>query len=717
MAWLYDEGCRAVVAESWEEGKGGGTQSCIKHCGNRLSRWGGDRYHKFGEKIRLLRKGQERLRGCTDPTSLTEYNRLEESLSRLEVQEDVYWRQRAKQHWLKNADANTKFYHRYASHRKRKNTLHRLMNGDGEWVEGDDMSGVVLEYFKQIFATENPRNGDLIFDNVMPRVTQAQNEWLIRPFEVDEVKSALFSMFPDKAPGPDGMNLGFYQNFWDIVGGDISSFIVNCLNTCSFPPGLNDTDVRMKPLMNDIISESQSAFISGRLITDNILVALEVGHYLNRKQCGAVGWSALKLDMAKAYDRMEWPFLRVSYSFLVNGTRSDAIMPTRGLRQATGQEAIEIKNCLSLYEKLSGQKVNFQKSSICFSRNTTDEKRNNVAQVLEVMQAPNFGKYLGLPSFIGKNKKAAFAYIEDKIRQRIGSWNKKLLSQAVFVCTAIERLMNRYWWGSGTDRKIHWTAWDKLCLPKKYGGLGFKDLKAFNVALLGKQAWRLLTNTESLVSKVYKARYYHRLSFMEAELGNNPSHCWRSIMAAKSLVCSGVKRRIVNGNSTSVWKHPWLQDEEDPMIQTEMPPQLADARVANLIDQETGTWDYHLLTDIFKPDDVSRILKIPVSQEYKDQWYWHGDPNGYYSVKNGYRRIIGNYDSSMNSGFNKWLTLWKQKIPPKWRIFIWKANLRIKRVDILMEFSTQLQYYTTYGKPEMEQYGTLVWLTQGRRWL
>ncbi|XP_019166703.1 PREDICTED: uncharacterized protein LOC109162456 [Ipomoea nil] len=282
---------------------------------------------------------------------------------------------------------------------------------------------------------------------------------------------------------------------------------------------------RMKPLMNDIISESQSAFISGRLITDNILVASEVGHYLNRKQCGVVGWSVLKLDMAKAYDRMEWPFLRVSYSFLVNGTRSDAIMPTRGLRQATVQEATEIKNCLSLYEELSGQNVNFQKSSICFSRNTTDEERDNVAQVLEVIQAPNFGKYLGLPSFIERNKKAAFSYIEYKIRQRIGSWNKKLLSQAVSVCTAIERLMNRYWWGSGTDRKIHWIAWDKLCLPKKYGGLGLKDLKAFNVALLGKQAWRLLTNTESLVSKVYKARYYPRHSFMEAELGNNPSHC------------------------------------------------------------------------------------------------------------------------------------------------------------------------------------------------
>ncbi|XP_019167296.1 PREDICTED: uncharacterized protein LOC109163029 [Ipomoea nil] len=623
MAWLYDEGCRTVVAKSWEEGRGGGTQNCIRHCGNRLTRWGGDRYHKFGEKIVLLRKRQDRLRGCTDPASLAEYNRLEVDLCREEMQEDVYWRQRAKQHWLKDADANTKFYHRYASNRRKKNTLIKIMDNHGDWVEGDSMTGVVLDYFKHIFTSSNPMNGDLIFSNVTPQVSQAQNVLLVRPFEIGEVRDALFEMYPDKAPGPDGMNPGFYHNFWDIVGSDVSNFIVNCLNTCSLPPSLNNTDVvlipkkdvpeqvsdlrpialsniiyrimakmitqRMKPLMDSIISESQSAFIPGRLITDNILIASE--------------------------------------------------------------EANEIKGCISLYEKLSGQALNYHKSRI---------------------------------------KKAAFAYIEDKIRQRIGSCNKKLLSQAgkevllksvaqamptfsmsvfllpVSVCTAIERLMNRYWWGSGTDQRIHWKAWDKLCIPKKYGGLGFKDLRAFNVALLGKQTWRLLTNTESLVSKVYKARYYPKQSFTDAILGNNPSHCWRSIMAAKGLICSGVRRRVGNGKSTSVWGHPWLQDEEDPMIQIEMPPQLSSARVVNLIDQETGTWDHDLLTDIFEPNDVARILKIPVSPDYDDMWYWHGDPRGYYTVKNGYRCILGNYENTGNMGFTKWLTLWKQKIPPKY---------------------------------------------------
>ncbi|XP_019186482.1 PREDICTED: uncharacterized protein LOC109181185 [Ipomoea nil] len=161
-------------------------------------------------------------------------------------------------------------------------------------------------------------------------------------------------------------------------------------------------------------------------------------------------------------------------------------------------------------------------------------------------------------------------------------------------------------------------------------------------------------------------------------------------MAAHGIVCSGVRRRIGNGEKTLIWGHPWLSDDPSPLIQTVMPEELREARVVALIDQQTKTWDPHILCDLFEPDDVARITRIPVSPEYEDSWYWYKDPRGEYSVKNAYRQIIGNYEN--NSGaFDKWITLWKLKVPPKWKTFLWRAlcdilpttnNLIIKRVEI-----------------------------------
>ncbi|XP_031131938.1 uncharacterized protein LOC116033325 [Ipomoea triloba] len=382
--------------------------------------------------------------------------------------------------------------------------------------------------------------------------------------------------------------------------------------------------------------------------------------------------------------------------------------------KANAQEAGAVRQCLIEYENMSGQAVNFHKSSVCFSRNTSQAVRIEVAAVLGVVQAPNFGKYLGLPSFIGREKKAVFSYIEDKIKQRIGSWSKRLISQAgkevllksvaqsmptfsmsVFllpasVCLSIERVMNRYWWGAGSERGIHWKAWDRLCIPKKYGGLGFKDLRAFNLAMLGKQAWRFLTRPQSLVARIYKARYFPKSSFIDASLGSNPSFCWRSIMTAHELVCSGVRRRIADGTSTLIWGHPWLPDESGPMIQTPMPAELEGSLVSGLIDPNSGTWDPSILQDIFTTSDVARIRRVPVNLHYEDSWFWYGDPRGCYTVKEGYRCIIGEVVWQPGT-YAKWLQLWKIKCPAKWKMFLWRAlsnvlptttNLILKRVEV-----------------------------------
>ena len=212
---------------------------------------------------------------------------------------------------------------------------------------------------------------------------------LTRDFQAAEVRKALKQMHPLKAPGPDGMNPLFYQHFWPTIGDCVTKCVLDFLNLGIIPPKFNETHItlipkvknprkiteyrpislsnvvsriaskcvanRLKVILPTVISENQSAFMANRLITDNILVAFEVMHHISQRKGNLKEEMALKLDMSKAYDRVEWGGLEqimnrmgfhpkwvniimqcissVTYSIRINGVPYGLITPTRGLRQ------------------------------------------------------------------------------------------------------------------------------------------------------------------------------------------------------------------------------------------------------------------------------------------------------------------------------------------------------------------------------------------------
>ena len=179
--------------------------------------------------------------------------------------------------------------------------------------------------------------------SISPRVTEEMNAILIKPFSQEEIWEALQSIGDLKAPGPDGIPSIFYKRFWSIVGEQVKKEVLTVLNGGPMPRGWNDTIIvlipkvknpervkdlrpislcnvlykliakvlanRLKSILPEIIAPSQSAFVPRRLITDNVLLAYELTHHLRNKREGKYGLAAFKLDMSKAYDRVEWSFL------------------------------------------------------------------------------------------------------------------------------------------------------------------------------------------------------------------------------------------------------------------------------------------------------------------------------------------------------------------------------------------------------------------------
>ncbi|KAL9668408.1 hypothetical protein QQ045_002789 [Rhodiola kirilowii] len=349
--------------------------------------------------------------------------------------------------------------------------------------------------------------------------------------------------------------------------------------------------MRLQPILDQIISPFHSAFIKGRIISDNIVVAHEISHYMRSRRDDKNFYASIKVDMSKAYDRVEWMFLErlllklgfedkwvarvmlcvnsVSYQVKVNDKLSTRIMPGRGLRQgdplspylfllctellnfkmeqvagrkkisgiqiyrkaptithllfaddsiffvkADRDEVSSLKDVFSQYEGVSGQRINFEKSEVCFSHNTPADVRREISNLLRMPQVHCHSKYLGLPLVVGQRKSENFKCVIEKIWRKVKDWKSKLsaagrevLVKAVIqaipvymmavyqfpkkVISELSKMIQQFWWAKKGNKGISWLSQNILQKKKCEGGLGFKNLSIFNEAILMKIAWRM----------------------------------------------------------------------------------------------------------------------------------------------------------------------------------------------------------------------------------
>lgn len=291
---------------------------------------------------------------------------------------------------MQGCDRNSIYFHTVTKGRRARNQLTVIENEAGtSFFEEDEISKVFAEFCTDLFSTKGQMDIQLVDRALSFRITPDINKALEAIPSEAEVSSAIFSINPEKALGPDGFSAGFYKSLWSTLGPDIYREVQNFFISGSMEQKINETYLcllpkgtapkkpseyrpiafcnvrykviakiltrRLQPFLNGIISKHQSAFVPNRDITDNVLITHETLHYLKTsgatKRCSMV----VKTDMSKAYNRIEWRFLEtvlrklgfsyawirrvmecvttVFYSCLINGAQRDIFTPSRGLWQ------------------------------------------------------------------------------------------------------------------------------------------------------------------------------------------------------------------------------------------------------------------------------------------------------------------------------------------------------------------------------------------------
>ncbi|XP_021743844.1 uncharacterized protein LOC110709892 [Chenopodium quinoa] len=285
-------------------------------------------------------------------------NEISNELNELRRLEESYWYAQSRANELRDGDKNTKYFHHKASQRRGQNRICGLYDDQGMWqTSKEGTNKVIADYFSGLFASTMSNNFDEALMGVKPKVTDDMNDILDMEPKADEIKDALFQMHPNKATGPDGMHALFFQKFWGTLGHDMVNFVQ------SWWRGEIDLSKR-----------------GGE---------------------GNDGTVTLKLDMSKAYDRVEWVFI-------------EKIMTYMGFRIAW------IDRIMSTYERASGQKVNLSKTEVAFSKNVNSERKHKIVETLGVREVDRHEKGFD-PSYSWRSIWGAKSLLLEGLKWRVGN--------------------------------------------------------------------------------------------------------------------------------------------------------------------------------------------------------------------------------------------------------------------------------------------------------
>ncbi|KAL4627066.1 hypothetical protein ACB092_05G140400 [Castanea dentata] len=251
-----------------------------------------------------------------------------------------------------------------------------------------------------------------------------------------------------------------------------------------------------------------------------------------------------------------------------------------------------------------------------------------------------------------------FNNLKERVASKLSGWKEKFLSMA-----GKEVLIKAVFQAITTHTMSCFLLPKSLCDElNSMWGMGFRDLRSFNLALLSKQVWRLQQGSNSLFYKVFKSKCFPKTDFVNAQKGRYPSYVWHSILATQPLVNQEMRWQVGDGKSIRIWKDKRIPTPSTFRVISPRTLLPIDQTVDILIDTDRGTWIANLVRELFINFEAETILSIPPSIRMpRDKMVWAGTPNGQFTVKSAYwlAQSMSRADHEGLSGANGQRRLWK----------------------------------------------------------
>uniref|UniRef100_A0A803Q2T5 Reverse transcriptase domain-containing protein n=1 Tax=Cannabis sativa TaxID=3483 RepID=A0A803Q2T5_CANSA len=417
-------------------------------------------------------------------------------------------------------------------------------------------------------------------------------------------------------------------------------------------PGLNHSFIclipkarilahRLKVVLDHLIAPTQSAFLPGRWIAESTLLTQEVVNVIKKKK-GKGGLLAIKMDMNKAYDRLEWGFLKavmerfgfsthfinlvmccvttVSYSILLNGKPLKRFKPERGIRQGDPMSPYLFLLCNEVLSRLLSLEQDRAKEAI-----------------------------------------------ENKLDMSvISDWEAH---------SELDAIVRKFWWNGSLENQYMWAAksWNSICQPKMLGGLGFRRFEDINHALLAKLAWMLACGINRPWCDIMKGKYFPRESFWSVQEKLTDSFLWRGILRARNTISKCVRHAL--REDVDVWWQPWIPwldyvqfRELMESIRSKAPSMQS---VADLMYRSTRKWNLGYLRYLFGSDMGTKIGGIQINVNAStDTLIWKNSLVGKFSVKGAY---WVEQQERFGEKEDLWRWIWSSKVHPRLSLLLWRV--------------------------------------------